>query len=134
MALMVVQDTGTSRHSMFSPSPTFTTSENSPISNSLAPFSVAITPIAMDKNPQVKQAAEQLYQDLLAAGIDVLLDDRGERPGVMFADMELIGVPQRIVIGDRGLQQNMVEYQARTDSESTNMPLAEVVDFIKHRA
>jgi len=102
--------------------------------NSLAPFSVAITPIAMDKNPQVKQAAEQLYQDLLAAGIDVLLDDRGERPGVMFADMELIGVPQRIVIGDRGLQQNMVEYQARTDSESTNMPLAEVVDFIKHRA
>ena len=102
--------------------------------SSLAPFSVAITPIAMDKNPQVKQAAEQLYQDLLAAGIDVLLDDRGERPGVMFADMELIGVPQRIVIGDRGLQQNMVEYQARTDSESTNMPLAEVVDFIKHRA
>ena len=102
--------------------------------NSLAPFSVAITPIAMDKNPQVKQVAEQLYQDLLAAGIDVLLDDRGERPGVMFADMELIGVPQRIVIGDRGLQQNMVEYQARTDSESTNMPLAEVVDFIKHRA
>ena len=102
--------------------------------SSLAPFSVAITPIAMDKNPQVKQAAEQLYQDLLAADIDVLLDDRGERPGVMFADMELIGVPQRIVIGDRGLQQNMVEYQARTDSESTNMPLAEVVDFIKHRA
>lgn len=102
--------------------------------SSLAPFLVAITPIAMDKNPQVKQAAEQLYQDLLAAGIDVLLDDRGERPGVMFADMELIGVPQRIVIGDRGLQQNMVEYQARTDSESTNMPLAEVVDFIKHRA
>ena len=102
--------------------------------SSLAPFSVAITPIAMDKNPQVKQVAEQLYQDLLAAGIDVLLDDRGERPGVMFADMELIGVPQRIVIGDRGLQQNMVEYQARTDSESTNMPLAEVVDFIKHRA
>jgi len=101
--------------------------------SSLAPFSVAITPIAMDKNPQVKQVAEQLYQDLLAAGIDVLLDDRGERPGVMFADMELIGVPQRIVIGDRGLQQNMVEYQARTDSESTNMPLAEVVDFIKHR-
>ena len=102
--------------------------------SSLAPFSVAITPIAMDKNPQVKQVAEQLYQDLLAAGIDVLLDDRGERPGVMFADMELIGVPQRIVIGDRGLQQNMVEYQARTDSESTNMPLAEVVDFIKQRA
>ncbi|MFM6978407.1 MAG: proline--tRNA ligase [Methylophilaceae bacterium] len=102
--------------------------------SSLAPFSVAITPIGMDKNPQVKQVAEQLYQDLLAAGIDVLLDDRGERPGVMFADMELIGVPQRIVIGDRGLQQNMVEYQARTDSESTNMPLAEVVDFIKHRA
>jgi len=102
--------------------------------SSLAPFSVAITPIAMDKNPQVKQAAEKLYQDLLAAGIDVLLDDRGERPGVMFADMELIGVPQRIVIGDRGLQQNMVEYQARTDSESKNMPLAEVVDFIKQRA
>ena len=98
--------------------------------SSLAPFSVAITPIAMDKNPQVKAAAEQLYQDLLAAGIDVLLDDRGERPGVMFAEMELIGVPHRIVIGDRGLQQNMVEYQARTESESCNIALAEVLNFL----
>ncbi len=100
---------------------------------SLAPFTVAITPIAMDKSPQVKQVAEQLYQDLQAEGIDVLLDDRGERPGVMFADMELIGVPQRIVIGERGLQQNSVEYQARTDSESINLPLAEVVSFIKNK-
>jgi prolyl-tRNA synthetase len=97
---------------------------------SLAPFSVAITPIAMDKNEQVKQAAEQLYQALLAAGVDVLLDDRGERPGVMFADMELIGVPQRIVIGERGLQNNMVEYQARTEAESVQVAVSDIVDFI----
>jgi prolyl-tRNA synthetase len=97
---------------------------------SLAPFSVAITPIAMDKNEQVKQVAEQLYQALLAAGVDVLLDDRGERPGVMFADMELIGVPQRIVIGERGLQNNMVEYQARTEAESVQVAVTDIVDFV----
>lgn len=100
---------------------------------SLAPFSVAITPIAMDKNESVKQVAEQLYQSLLAAGVDVLLDDRGERPGVMFADMELIGVPQRIVIGERGLQNNMVEYQARTEAESVPVAVTEIVDFIKQK-
>jgi len=97
---------------------------------SLAPFEVAITPIAMDKSEQVKQAAEQLYRDLQSAGIDVLLDDRGERPGVMFADMELIGVPHRIVIGERGLQQNSVEYQGRTDSEAMNLPVAEISAFL----
>jgi prolyl-tRNA synthetase len=100
---------------------------------SLAPFEIAITPIAMDKSEQVKQAAEQLYRDLQAAGVDVLLDDRGERPGVMFAEMELIGVPHRIVIGERGLQQNMVEYQGRTEAQAVNLPLEETLAFVTEK-
>ena len=98
---------------------------------SLAPFQVAIAPIGMDKSEAVKEAATKLYAELLAAGVDVLLDDRGERPGVMFAEMELIGIPHRIVIGDRGLKENQVEYQARTATEAQAVPLAEVVAFIK---
>ncbi|CEN55379.1 proline--tRNA ligase [Candidatus Methylopumilus turicensis] len=97
---------------------------------SLAPFQVAIAPIGMDKSDAVKEAATKLYNDLLAAGVDVLLDDRGERPGVMFAEMELIGIPHRIVIGDRGLKENQVEYQARTSTEAQLIPLDEVFGFI----
>jgi prolyl-tRNA synthetase len=97
---------------------------------SLAPFQVAIAPIGMDKSDAVKEAATKLYNDLLAAGVDVLLDDRGERPGVMFAEMELIGIPHRIVIGDRGLKENQVEYQARTSTEAQSIPLDEVFGFI----
>jgi prolyl-tRNA synthetase len=97
---------------------------------SLAPFQVAITPIGMDKSDAVKAAATQLYEDLLAAGVDVLLDDRGERPGVMFAEMELIGIPHRIVIGDRGLKENQVEYQARTSTEAQSVALNDIVSFI----
>jgi prolyl-tRNA synthetase len=97
---------------------------------SLAPFQVAIAPIGMDKSDAVKEAATKLYEDLLAAGVDVLLDDRGERPGVMFAEMELIGIPHRIVIGDRGLKENQVEYQARTSTEAQSIPLNEVFGFI----
>lgn len=99
----------------------------------LAPFSIAITPIAMDKSPQVKQVAEQLYQALLAAGVDVLLDDRGERPGVMFAEMELIGVPHRIVIGERGLQDNKVEYQARTEATAEVLDVDQVLAFVQQK-
>ncbi|MFA6179721.1 MAG: proline--tRNA ligase [Candidatus Methylopumilus sp.] len=97
----------------------------------MAPFQVAIAPIGTDKSEAVKTAAFNLYAELQAAGVDVLLDDRGERPGVMFAEMELIGIPHRIVIGDRGLKENQVEYQARTDSEAKPVALAEIADYIK---
>ena len=97
---------------------------------SLAPFQVVIAPIGMDKSDAVKEAATKLYNELLAAGVDVLLDDRGERPGVMFAEMELMGIPHRVVIGDRGLQTGQVEYQARTSTEAQAIPLNEIVGFI----
>ena len=97
---------------------------------SLAPFQVAIAPIGMDKSDVVKEAATKLYNDLLAADIDVLLDDRGERPGVMFAEMELIGIPHRIVIGDRGLKEGQVEYQARTSTEAQSVLFNDVLEFI----
>lgn len=99
----------------------------------MAPFEVAIAPIGMDRSEAVKAAAFDLYEQLKAAGIDVLLDDRGERPGVMFADLELIGIPHRIVIGDRGLKTQEVEYQARTDAEASNVPLNQVVELIKRQ-
>ena len=98
---------------------------------SLAPFQVAIAPIGMDKSDAVKEAATKLYQELLAAGVDVLLDDRGERPGVMFAEMELMGIPHRVVIGDRGLQAGQVEYQARTSTEAQAIPLNEIAAFVQ---
>ena len=79
----------------------------------MAPFQIAIVPIGMGKSEAVRNAVEQLYATLQAAGIEVLLDDRDERPGVMFADMELIGIPHRIVIGERGLKDGMLEYQGR---------------------
>jgi prolyl-tRNA synthetase len=97
----------------------------------MAPFEVVIAPIGMDRSDEVKSAAMSLYTELQAAGVDVLLDDRGERPGVMFADMELIGIPHRIVIGDRGLKEKQVEYQGRTDSAAINLPLEAVVTHIK---
>jgi prolyl-tRNA synthetase len=98
---------------------------------SMAPFQVAIAPIGMDKSEAVKEAATQLYEDLLAAGVDVLLDDRGERPGVMFADLELIGVSHRVVIGDRGLKEGNVEYQARTDANAQTVALSEILQKLK---
>ncbi len=96
----------------------------------MAPFQLAIVPIGMGKSEAVRTAVEHLYQTLKAANIEVLLDDRDERPGVMFADMELIGIPHRIVIGDRGLKENMVEYQGRRDSEAQAIPLQNVLEFI----
>jgi prolyl-tRNA synthetase len=79
----------------------------------------------------VKAAAEQLYADLLAAGVDVILDDRGERPGAMFADWELIGVPHRVTIGDKSLKEGLVEYQHRRDSASTKLAVADVLSHLK---
>jgi prolyl-tRNA synthetase len=97
---------------------------------SLSPFEVVIAPIGIDKSDEVKEVATKLYNNLLDIGIDVLLDDRGERPGVMFAEMELIGIPHRIVIGDRGLKEGMVEYQARKLKEAQSIRLDDIVGFI----
>ena len=96
----------------------------------IAPFKVAIAAIGFDRSDAVREAALKLHDELQAAGVDVLLDDRSERPGVMFADLELIGIPHRVTLGDRGLKEGMVEYQARTDSESRQIPLSEIASFI----
>ncbi len=96
----------------------------------MAPFELAIIPIGLQKNREVKDLVEKLYQQFLDAHIEVLLDDRDERPGVMFADMELIGIPHRIVIGERGLKQSVVEYQARKDLNSQTVPVDEIFSFI----
>jgi prolyl-tRNA synthetase len=99
----------------------------------LAPFSVAIAPIGYDRSDTVRQIADRLHDEFAAAGVEVLLDDRGERPGVMFADLELIGIPHRITIGDRGLKDGSVEYQGRPDSAGTAVPLAEIASWINSR-
>ena len=101
--------------------------------DALAPFTVVICPISPDRFAEVKAAAEALYAQLLAAGVDVLLDDRGERPGAMFADWELIGVPHRITLGDRGLKEGMVEYQHRRDAAATSVPVAEAAAWVRSR-
>jgi prolyl-tRNA synthetase len=98
---------------------------------SMAPFTVVICAIGYDKSDAVKQAVNQLHDDLQATGVDVLLDDRGERPGVMFAEADLMGIPHRIVLGERGLNEGMVEYKARTASEAQSVPLAGLVDFLQ---
>jgi prolyl-tRNA synthetase len=99
----------------------------------IAPFQVAIVPIGMKKSEAVRNAVEHLYGELQAAGIEVLLDDRDERPGVMFADMELIGIPHRIVIGERGLKEGMVEYQGRRDQEAQTIALQNVLEFVQSK-
>ena len=99
--------------------------------DAIAPFTVVVCPVNMDRSDLVKQTAQQLYADLLAAGVDVILDDRGERPGVMFADWELIGVPHRVTIGEKSLKDGVVEYQHRRDSESTKLPVGDVLAHLK---
>lgn len=98
---------------------------------SLAPFALVLCPMGYDRSESVKQHTDQLYAELTAAGIDVILDDRGLRPGSMFADWELIGVPHRIVIGERGLKEGNLEYQGRRDTEPTALPLAQALPFIQ---
>ncbi|MGL9720812.1 proline--tRNA ligase [Symbiopectobacterium sp.] len=98
--------------------------------DAIAPFQVAILPMNMHKSFRVKELAEDIYQQLRAKGIDVLLDDRKERPGVMFADMELIGVPHTIVIGDRNLDNDKIEYKYRRDGEKKMIKVGEIVDFL----
>ncbi|QCP51079.1 proline--tRNA ligase [Trinickia violacea] len=91
----------------------------------IAPFEVVLCPMGYDRSDAVREQADKLYAQLVEAGIDVILDDRGERPGVMFADWELIGVPHRLVIGDRGLKEGKIEYQGRRDAEPTLLPVEE---------
>jgi prolyl-tRNA synthetase len=98
---------------------------------SIAPFEVVLCPLGYDRSEAVKAAADELYAALQQAGVDVMLDDRGERPGVMFADWELIGVPHRVVIGERGLKEGQLEYQGRRDTAATPVPRAEMTDFLK---
>jgi prolyl-tRNA synthetase len=101
--------------------------------DAIAPFTVAVCPIGYDRSPEVQAAAQQLHDQLAALGVDVVLDDRGERPGAMFADWELIGVPQRVVVSDRGLKAGTVEVQGRREAAATAVPLAEAAAFLKGR-
>jgi prolyl-tRNA synthetase len=100
---------------------------------SMAPFSVVICPIGYERNADVRSAADALHDQFLGAGIDVMLDDRGERPGAMFADWELIGVPQRVVISERGLTAGMIEVQGRREAHAQSVPMAELGAFVKAR-
>ena len=101
--------------------------------DAIAPFTVVICAISPERFPDVQAAAEALYQQLLGAAIDVILDDRGERPGAMFADWELIGVPHRVTIGDRGLKEGHIEYQHRRDSAASKVETATALAFLKEK-
>jgi prolyl-tRNA synthetase len=97
----------------------------------IAPFQVALLPMNMKKSQRVRAATEALYTELQAAGLEVLLDDRPVRPGVMFSDMELIGIPHRVVVGEKNLDAGLLEYKARQDQDSQNVPQAEIVAFLR---
>ena len=99
--------------------------------DSIAPFELVLCPMGLDRSEMVKERTEKLYAELQAAGIDVIVDDRGLRPGAMFADWELIGVPHRVVIGERGLKEGNLEYQGRRDEAATSVPADGMVAFIK---
>ena len=99
--------------------------------NPIAPFQVALVPINMHKSQRLQEAVEGLYRELTEAGIEVLLDDRNERAGVMFADMDLIGIPHRLVLGEKGLDAGTVEYKGRRDQQARDLPLAEVAGFLR---
>ena len=99
----------------------------------LAPFTVVLCPIGYDRNAEVKAAADKLHDELAALGVDVMLDDRGERPGAMFADWELIGIPQRVVISDRGLKEGQLEVQGRREDKASTVALADVVADLRAR-
>ncbi len=101
--------------------------------DAIAPWQVAILPLNMHKSQRLRDTAEQLYIQLQQAGIDVLLDDRKERPGVMFADIELIGIPHRIVIGDRSLDKGVVEYKTRRETDAQEIPVDQIVDHIRQQ-
>jgi len=97
----------------------------------LAPFQVALLPMKLNKSYRVQEAIEKIYNELQDLGIEVLLDDRNVRPGFMFADMELIGIPHRIVLGERGLDEGQVEYRGRQETETQLIPFDELIPFIR---
>jgi prolyl-tRNA synthetase len=99
----------------------------------IAPFELAIVPLGYGRNQEVRETADKLYSQLTAAGIDVVLDDRDERPGVMFADMELIGVSHRLVVSERGLKEGQLEYMARTDAQASKIAQADAAAFVEER-
>ena len=99
----------------------------------MAPFGVAIAPVGYDRSDTVRTTADRLHDELENAGVEVLLDDRGERPGVMFADLELIGIPHRITVGERGLKDGKVEYQSRRDSTATAVPAPDIITLVQSK-
>ena len=99
----------------------------------IAPFTVVICPVSYDRSEAVKAAADELHAQLVALGVDVMLDDRGERPGAMFADWELIGVPHRVVLGDKGLKEGLAEVQGRQEPEAAKVPVAELLNHLRAR-
>ena len=99
----------------------------------IAPYQLALVPIHMHKSQRLRKAVEDLYQRLISNGIEVLLDDRKERPGVMFADLELIGIPHRLVFSEKGLDNNTLEYKGRRDEQSTDIPLDTAIEFIREK-
>ena len=102
-------------------------------SDCMAPFTVVIVPMGYGRSEMVRVAADRLHEELLALGIDVLLDDRDERPGVLLADSELLGIPHRVVIGERGLKEGNVEYQARRDSSASSIAFGGIVQYLQAR-
>jgi prolyl-tRNA synthetase len=99
----------------------------------IAPFEACIVPIGYAKSAAVRAAADKLYAELAAAGVDVLLDDRDERPGVLFADMDLIGVPHRLVLGERGLAAGNAEYKGRRDDKPQDVPLGAAAGLLREK-
>jgi prolyl-tRNA synthetase len=99
----------------------------------MAPFAVALAPVGYERSDAVRTLTDRLHEELTQAGVEVLLDDRGERPGVMFADLELIGIPHRVTIGERGLKDNKVEYLARRDTAAVAVPVGEIAGFLGER-
>jgi prolyl-tRNA synthetase len=101
--------------------------------DAIAPFTVVVCPIGYDRQAEVREAADRLHDELAELGLDVLLDDRGERPGAMFADWELIGVPQRVVISERALKEGLLEVQGRRETQASRVPVADVAAHLKAR-
>jgi prolyl-tRNA synthetase len=99
--------------------------------DAIAPFQVVVVPLNASKSQRVRETSERLYSELQAAGCDVLLDDRDERPGVKFADSELIGIPHRVVVGERGLEAGKLEYRHRRAEHAEELPVAEALAFIR---
>jgi prolyl-tRNA synthetase len=98
--------------------------------DAIAPYHIALLPMNMKKSQRIRDAANSLYEELQSAGFEVLLDDRPVRPGVMFSEMELIGIPHRIVIGEKNLDQGRLEYKSRRAAQSRDIPRADIISFL----